>query len=50
MQIDHTTQENRRKLSAWFADEFRPAVLATSLISGVLVYIFEIIVVISLPL
>jgi sulfate permease, SulP family len=47
MQIDHTTQENQRKLSTWFADEFRPAVLATSLISGVLVYIFEIIVVIS---
>lgn len=37
----------RDRFSNWLADEFRPSVLAISLLSGLMIYVFEIIVVLS---
>src|SRR5258708_1489449 len=41
------TNNIRKQFSKWMADEFRPAVLATSLLSGLVIYLLEVIFVIS---
>src|SRR5215510_15123035 len=40
-------QRIQKRISTWAADEFRPAVLATSTLSGLLLYLLEILFVIS---
>src|SRR5215470_19799075 len=37
----------RRQFSVWIADELRPAVVMTSLLSGLIIYLLEVIFVIS---